>query len=95
VQCFAVTEEEEFRRKSDVAIALLSQRFDDFMKLYQRDQGAYEEWRRTVDLKLADQGDILRAISPAYAGGKWIVGLIMVGSIAIAVKEFWTHVAWK
>jgi hypothetical protein len=83
------------RRKDDVIIAQLSQRFQDFVERYDRDCGGMNEWRRTVELELKTQGEILREISPAYTRGKWIVGIIMVGSLGIAVKEFWRHVAFK
>lgn len=82
-------------RKDDIIVAALSQKFNDFIERYDRDVGALNEWRRSTDKELDAQGNILRDISPAYARGKWIVGLIMVGSIGVAIKSFWAHIAWK
>ena len=86
---------EDERRKDDVMVAQLSQKFSDFIERYDRDCGGMNEWRRTVELELKTQGEILREISPAYTRGKWIVGTIMVGSIATAVKEFWRHIYFQ
>ena len=71
------------------------QRFNDFIERYDRDVGAINEWRRITDLELKTQGEILRDISPAYTKGKWVFGLIAIGSIGVAVKEFWTHIKWN
>jgi len=87
--------QEDHERKNDVLMAALSQRFNDFIERYDRDCGADNEWRRTVDVELKTQGDILREISPAYNRGKWIVGVILVGSLGLAVKEFWRHICFK
>lgn len=83
------------RRKDDLIVAQLSQKFNDFLERYDRDSGANNEWRRVTDLELKLQGEILREISPAYTRGKWIAGLIMVGSIGVAIKGFWAHIMWK
>ena len=83
------------RRSSDIVVVALSQRFNDFIERYDRDCGANNEWRRVVDLEIKQQGEILREISPAYTKGKWVVGLIMIGSVSLAVKAFWTHILWK
>lgn len=87
-------ERQDDGRRDDVLVAQLSQRFNDFIERYDRECGAREEWRRIVDIELKSQGDMLRDISPAYNRGKWIVGLIMIGSIGIAVKSFWAHISW-
>lgn len=87
--------DEDKRRSDDIVIAQLSQRFSDFVERYDRDVGAMNEWKRATDAELKFQGDILRDISPAYNRGKWIVGVIMLGSVGIAVKEFWAHCTWK
>jgi hypothetical protein len=86
--------EEEHLRKNDVAIEILTQRFNDFIERYDRDCGASQEWRRTTEKILKEQSDILLEISPAYNRGKWVVGLIMIGSVGLAVKAFWQHVKW-
>lgn len=86
---------EEDRRRDDLIVAQLSQKFNDFIERYDRDVGALNEWRKNTDAELDAQGVILRDISPAYARGKWVVGLIMVGSIGVAIKEFWSHINWK
>ncbi len=86
--------EEDSRRKDDIMVAQLIQRFNDFTERYDRDTGALNEWRRTTDLEIGKQGDILREISPAYTKGKWIAGLIAVGSVGVAVKAFWSHITW-
>jgi hypothetical protein len=86
--------EEEKRRADDVLVIQLSQRFNDFIERYDRDVGAINEWRRITDAELKIQGDILRDIAPAYSGGKWIIGLITIGSIGLAVKAFWSHLFW-
>lgn len=83
------------RRVDDLVVAQLSQKFSDFIERYDRDCGALSEWRRATDVELKKQSIILMEISPAYMKGKWIVGLVMVGSIGVAVKEFWTHITWK
>lgn len=86
---------EDYNRKSDESIILLTQRFNDFIERYDRDCGVSIEWRRVTELELKTQGEILRDIAPAYNRGKWVVGLIMIGSIGLAVKAFWNHLAWK
>ena len=88
-------EEESKKRKDDILVAQLSQKFNDFIERYDRDMGALNEWRRATDAELKSQGDILRDISPAYNRGKWIVGVIMVGSLGMAVQEFWKHCTWR
>lgn len=85
----------EMRRADDVIITELSTKFDDFIERYDRDCGALNEWRRTVDIELKSHGDILREISPAYNRGKWIAGIITLGSIGVAVKAFWSHFKWQ
>lgn len=85
----------EPRRSDDFIVAQLSQRFNDFIERYDRDVGALNQWRKTTDDELKTQGNILRDISPAYTRGKWIVGVIMVGSIGIAVKQFWAHIGFR
>lgn len=87
--------DEDKRRADDILVAQLSQRFNDFIERYDRDVGALNEWRGRTDKTLKDQDDILKDISPAYAKGKWVAGLVMVGSIAMAVKAFWSHLLWK
>ena len=87
--------EEEHLRKNDVAIEILTQRFNDFIERYDRDCGVSNEWRRTTEIILKSQSDILNEISPAYNRGKWVVGLIMIGSIGLAVKTFWNHIKWQ
>jgi hypothetical protein len=82
-------------RKDDLIVAALSQKFNDFIERYDRDVGALNEWRKNTDNELKTQGVILRDISPAYTRGKWIVGLITIGSIGVAVKTFWAHITWK
>jgi hypothetical protein len=89
-----VTPDDEKRRADDILVAQLSQRFNDFIERYDRDVGAINEWRRTTDVELKTQGEILREISPAYVKGKWIVGLVALGSIGAAVKAFWAHISW-
>lgn len=86
---------DDYERKNDLAVAALVQRFNDFIERYDRDCGATAEWRRAVEIEIKTHGEILRDISPAYHGSKWIVGLIMIGSIGLAVKAFWSHLAWK
>lgn len=86
---------EDYTRKNDLAIEVLTQRFNDFMERYDRDCGASIEWRRSTEIILSKQSEILTEISPAYNRGKWVVGLIMIGSIGVAIKTFWQHVAWK
>jgi hypothetical protein len=83
------------RRADDLIVAQLSQKFNDFIERYDRDCGAFNEWRRATDAELKTQGSILREISPAYTRGKWIAGLIMIGSIGVAIKGFWSHIMWK
>jgi hypothetical protein len=83
------------RRHSDGVLIALTQRFNDFIERYDRDCGANGEWRRMVDQSLKEQSQALSEISPAYAKGKWVVGLIAIGSIALAVKAFWSHIAFK
>ena len=87
--------EEDKRRSDDILVAQLIQRFNDFVERYDRDQGAMNEWKRVTEVELKFQGEVLRDISPAYNRGKWVVGIIMVGSLGIAVKEFWAHCTWK
>jgi hypothetical protein len=87
--------DEEKRRMDDILVIQLKQKFEDFIERYDRDQGALNEWRRTTETELNEQGEILRSMKPAYNGGKWIVGLIMVGSIGLAVKAFWSHLTWR
>jgi hypothetical protein len=87
--------EDEYRRKSDDAIIILTQRFNDFVERYDRDMGANNEWKRTTELELHSQSAALAEISPAYARGKWVIGLITVGSIGVAIKSFWSHLFWK
>lgn len=86
--------EKEPRRIDDVLVGQLIQRVNDFIERYDRDMGALNEWRRATDAELKAQGDILRVLKPAYSGGKWVVGLIMIGSIGLAVKAFWSHISW-
>jgi len=86
--------DEEKRRVDDILVAQLSQKFNDFIERYDRDVGAINEWRRITDLELKAQGEILREISPAYTKGKWVAGLIATGSVALAVKAFWSHITW-
>jgi len=83
------------RRHSDAVLIALTQRFNDFIERYDRDCGAAGEWRRTVEQTLKEQSIILSEISPAYNRGKWIVALVTIGSIGLAVKAFWNHVAFK
>jgi hypothetical protein len=83
------------RRHSDDAIVALTQKLSDFIERYDRDCGAGNEWRRTVEATLKIQSDILSEISPAYVRGKWVVTLIMIGSVALAVKAFWSHIAFR
>jgi hypothetical protein len=90
-----VTPEEDMRRKNDLAIEILTQRFNDFIERYDRDCGASGEWRRNTEKILKYQSDILLEISPAYNRGKWVVGLIMIGSVGLAVKSFWNHIFFK
>lgn len=80
------------RRHSDGVLIALTQRFNDFIERYDRDMGANGEWRRSVEATLKEQSQALSEISPAYAKGKWVVGLIIIGSIALAVKAFWSHI---
>ena len=82
------------RRHSDGVLIALTQRFNDFIERYDRDMGANGEWRRVVETKLDDHTKMLGEISPAYFRGKWVVALIVVGSIGIAVKAFWNHLFW-
>lgn len=89
-----MNEEEQKRRVDDILVAQLSQRFNDFIERYDRDVGALNEWRQSTDKELGTQGDILRKMSPAYNGGKWVLGLLTAGSIAIAIKTFWGHILW-
>ena len=83
------------RRHSDSIVIALSQKFNDFVERYDRDCGTNSEWRRTVELKIEKQSELLNEISPAYTKGKWIIGLIVVGSVAIAVKAFWDHIFFR
>ncbi len=94
--------EDDKRRQDDIIVAQLSQRFNDFVERYDRDCGAVnerdrvsKEWRDKVDFELKSQSKILEEISPAYNRGKWVVGLIMIGSIGIAIKQFWAHISFK
>lgn len=87
--------EEKDRRQDDILVAQLSQRFNDFVERYDRDCGGNNQWRATVDAELKSQSKMLNEISPAYYRGKWVVLLIMAGSIGIAIKEFWAHCSWK
>lgn len=87
--------DDEHRREDDRTISALSQRIYDFIERYDRDVGELNGWRRMIEMKLETQGEILREISPAYAKGKWIVGIVMLGSIGIAVKSFWSHLLWR
>lgn len=82
------------RRQDDFMVAQLSQKFSDFIERYDRDCGALGEWRKNVDIELRIQSKILEEISPTYNRGKWIVGIIMLGSLGIAVKTFWAHIIW-
>lgn len=86
---------DEYTRKNDLAIEILTQRFNDFMERYDRDCGASIEWRRATETVLSKQSEILTEISPAYNRGKWIIGVTMVGSIGLAIKTFWSHVFFK
>lgn len=81
-------------RRDDRMMVALNQKFSDFVERYDRDVGALNEWRKTVDKKQSDQGDILRDIAPAYRRGLWVVGLITCGSIGMAVKAFWSHISF-
>jgi hypothetical protein len=98
--------EDDKRRADDILVAQLSQRFNDFIERYDRDCGADNEreriareennkWKEKMEIEMKAQSKILEEISPAYMKGKWIVGIVMVGSIGIAIKEFWNHVLWK
>jgi hypothetical protein len=87
--------QDQDRRHSDGMIIALNQRFNDFIERYDRDTGANNEWRRTVEIKMDEHGKILADINPAYLKGKWIIGLIMVGSIGLAVHAFWSHITWR
>lgn len=87
--------EEEKRRADDILVIQLSQKFNDFIERYDRDVGGLNQWKSSVDRELKDQSKILNEISPAYNRGKWIVALIMMGSIGAAVKALWSHIAWR
>ena len=82
------------RRHSDAVVIALSQRFNDFVERYDRDCGASSEWRKNVEATLKEQSKSLDEISPAYSKGKWVFALVVMGSIAIAVKSFWSHVVF-
>jgi hypothetical protein len=86
---------EDYQRKSDLELTSLSQKFADFVERYDRDCGASGEWRRTVEMMLKEHGAMLSDITPAYTRGKWIAGIIAIGSIGIAVKTFWSHIVFK
>lgn len=86
--------DENHTRQTDAVVIALSQRFNDFVERYDRDCGANNEWRRTVETTLKSQSDALAEISPAYYRGKWIIGLVALGSIGVAVKAFWNHISW-
>ncbi len=90
-----MTPDEEYIRKNDIELAVLAKEFHDFVERYDRDMGASQEWRRTTEKVLKEQSDILTEISPAYNRGKWVVGLVMIGSIGLAIKSFWSHLTWK
>jgi len=83
------------RRQDDILVAQLTQRFNDFIERYDRDCGGNNQWRNTVDAELKAQSKILNEISPAYTRGKWIAGLVMIGSLGIAIKSFWSHIRWQ
>ena len=88
-------EQDMNRRHTDTVVIALSQRFNDFVERYDRDCGAQNEWRRAVELKIEKQSEMLNEISPAYAKGKWVASLIMIGSVALAVKAFWNHIRFQ
>ena len=90
-----MTPDEIMRRKNDTAIEVLSQRVNDLIERYDRDCGANNEWKRVTEATLKEQSAILMEISPAYNRGKWVVGLVMIGSIGLAVKSFWNHLKWQ
>jgi hypothetical protein len=48
-----------------------------------------------VEATLKEQTQSLAEITPAYYRGKWVVGLIAIGSIGLAVKSFWGHIAFR
>ena len=83
------------RRHTDPMMVALNQRFTDFIERYDRDTGALGEWRRTVEVTLKEQSAILSEISPAYNRGKWVVALVMIGSVTLAVKAFWSHIKFQ
>lgn len=82
------------RRIDDILVVQLSQKFSDFIERYDRDVGGLNEWRSGVDKELRDQSKVLNEISPAYNRGKWVVALVMIGSIGAAIKAFWAHLSW-
>lgn len=85
----------EDMRKDDVIIERLDQKFTDFLERYEKDWQHTQTWRNYHDKMIKEHGDFINDFRPIYRRGLLAVGLIVTGSIAIAVKTFWNHVGWK
>jgi hypothetical protein len=82
------------RRHDSGSLLILGQKFTDFVERYDRDMGASNEWRRTVEIQIKGNSELLAEIAPSYVRGKWIIGIILIGSIGLGVSTFWAHFTW-
>jgi hypothetical protein len=93
-------------RKNDDLIVSVNQKLNDFVERSDRDVGAMNErknieretlmkWMESTDASLKSQGEILNVLSPIYIKGKAVLWVIVIGSIGLAIKSFWSHILFK
>lgn len=94
---------EDWRRKNDVLMSTLTQKFDDFVGRYERDRKADQtlhdaDWHHTqvwrdAHWKLIQENtDFLRLLKPKYTTAMAITMAVILGSVGLAVKWFWNHI---
>jgi hypothetical protein len=84
----------EERRRDDHAVAILAQKFDDFLDRYERDSHQADICRReTLDLIKAHDNFISK-IEPVYSKGMIAVGAFVLGLVGLMAVAVWTHIKW-
>lgn len=87
--------DDDFRRRDDILMAELSTRFKDFIERYERDWKHTQDWRKAHWEIMEEHGKLLSEMAPVYRKSMWFVGALVLGTIGVAIKAFWSHISWN
>lgn len=87
--------EDLLRRHNDVEIAEFKVMLKNHIERYERDYEYTQKWRNNLSEILQEHTLFINELKPAYKRGIYLVGGLIVGSLTLAIKEFWGHITWR